>query len=549
MRALLSIFFQVWGQHKWPLFLGTFMSVTALAAGIALLGVSGWFISASALAGLVGAGFTFDVFRPSAGVRLFAFGRAAARYGERLATHDATLRGLARLRVELLRAILRQPFNALARLRGSERLNTLTIDVDALDGLALRLVIPALAAIVILFASFLILGWLVGFAIATWLALGFIAGAVLAFSLALKTTGRASRIRQRSMQALRMRFIDMMRGQAELAAAGRLEELQQGVLSAQDRLQEAQARLDMADRVSGFSLSAVTTLVAGGALLLGTLMARAGTFDAAHAALGFFAALALFEAAMPLARGAAELGGMLDAARCIIRQMNSAEVAKPKKIAPADKNASTVLTVEGLSHVHGARVLFSNIGFSVARGETLALTGASGAGKTTLLHLLRGLEPAQTGEINLFDTPVIDWPDDELAWAAGYLPQRSALVAGTIRDNLLITDPSAEDAALLEALHIAALDQVIHEKGGLDFRLGESGRGLSGGELRRLALARTILRKPALLLLDEPTEGLDSQTAKKVLECLRSYLPHSAIIIAAHKREERDWAARQIVLS
>ena len=160
MRALANIFLRVWRGELRSLALGVLLSVVTLAAGIALLGLSGWFITAAGMAGLAGAGFVFDVFRPSAGVRALAFGRAAARYGERLTTHDATLRGLAKLRVALLAAMLRRPVAELSRLRGSERLNHLTIDVDILDGLALRLVIPAVSALLIFVAAWLVLAWL-----------------------------------------------------------------------------------------------------------------------------------------------------------------------------------------------------------------------------------------------------------------------------------------------------------------------------------------------------------------------------------------------------
>ena len=118
MKALYKIFFRVWKGLALPLLVGTLLSVIVLSAGVALLGLSGWFITAAGAAGLAGAGFVFDTFRPSAGVRLFAFGRAAARYGERLTTHDATLRGLASVRVKVLGAMLRQPLSEIVAAAG-----------------------------------------------------------------------------------------------------------------------------------------------------------------------------------------------------------------------------------------------------------------------------------------------------------------------------------------------------------------------------------------------------------------------------------------------
>ena len=323
MRALANIFLRVWRGQWRALALGILLSVVTLAAGIALLGLSGWFITAAGMAGLAGAGFVFDVFAPSAGVRALAFGRAAARYGERLTTHDATLRGLAKLRVELLAAMLRQPVAALSRLRGSERLNHLTIDVDVLDGLALRLAIPAVAALLIFVAAYLLLAWLTTPLIAAFEIGSFVVGVAIAMLLTLRRTRRSSRLGQRAMQALRMRFIDMMRGQSELVVSGRLADWRQSVMDAHVRLQRAQDEIDAADHQSVFVIAAFTTLAAAGALLLGAQATLGGRLDAASAAIGFFAALALFEVAAPLARGIGELGRMIDAARRIDSQLET----------------------------------------------------------------------------------------------------------------------------------------------------------------------------------------------------------------------------------
>ena len=549
MRALAHIFVRVWRGQAGALLLGILLSVVTLAAGIALLGLSGWFITAAGMAGLAGAGASlmFDVFRPSAGVRALAFGRAAARYGERLTTHDATLRGLAKLRVALLGAMLRRPVAELSRLRGSERLNHLTIDVDVLDGLALRLVMPAVAALIIFGAAYLLLAWLTTPLIAAFEIGSFVVGAALAMLLALRRTRRSSRLGQRAMQALRMRFIDMMRGQSELVVTGRLEDWRRSVMAAHVRLQRADNDIDGADRRSVFIIAAFTTLAAAGALLLGAQAALGGRLDAASAAIGFFAALALFEVAAPLARGISELGRMVDAARRIDRQLEAPpETTVVPGAAPVPD--APPLAFDDVAYAVGGRTLFAGLSFSVAEGDSVALSGASGAGKTTLLNLARGLLSPSYGRVLVEGRPVQSWSETELARIIGYLPQRTALVSGTIVDNLKLGSPDATDDMLWQALHMAALDAVVADKGGLGFRLGEGGRGLSGGERRRLALARMVLRKPRILLLDEPTEGLPREAAETVLARLRAAFPSAAIVIAAHRPEERAWAGRSISL-
>lgn len=550
MKALWRVFRRVWRRRFGALAIGILLSVAVLGAGLALLGLSGWFITAAGMAGLAGAGLTFDVFRPSAGVRFLALGRAAARYGERLATHDATLKGLAELRVALLSAMLQKPVVLLARLRGSERLNHLTIDVDALDGLALRLVMPAIAATLVLAAALALIGWLVLPSVALWEIGSYVCGLGAALVIAARFSRQPSRFAQRAMQALRMRFIDMMRGQTELAVAGRLEDHRQSILDAHRRLQRAQARIDAVERVSALVLGLAGTIAAGGGLLIGGLAAADGKIDPASAALGFFAALALVETAAPLARGIAEVGKMTDAARRIEAQFDDPAGPAPGNPMPASPLPADhpLLRVSDLAYRQRSRVLFEGIAFSVGAGETLALVGPSGSGKTTLLNVVRGLMVPAQGSVTIEGRPLDACGEAERAACIGYLPQRTTLVSGTIADNLRIADPEASDDMLWHSLKIACLDRVVDERGGLDCQLGEAGLGLSGGERRRLALARMLLRRPRIILLDEPTEGLEEETARILLERLRQGFPEAAILVAAHRDEERAWANGEIAI-
>ncbi|MCO6177029.1 thiol reductant ABC exporter subunit CydC [Ciceribacter sp. RN22] len=548
MTALFRVFRRIWRRRLGALAVGILLSVAVLGAGLALLGLSGWFITAAGIAGLAGAGLTFDVFRPSAGVRFLALGRAVARYGERLATHGATLKGLADLRVALLEAMLRKPAVLLSRLRGSERLNHLTIDVDALDGVALRLVMPAVAAAIVLAATFFLIDWLVLPSVAVLEVGSYLVGLAAALIVAARASRKPSRFAQRSAQALRMRFIDMMRGRTELAVSGRLEDYRRSVLDAHHRMQHAQSRIDLVERISALLLGLAGSVAAGGALLVGGLAASHGHIDPASAALGFFAALALVETAAPLARGIAELGKMTDAARRIEVQLADEPEPSPQKTALSlvASGGAAMLLGRGLVYRRGNRVLFEGLDVSVGRGETLALVGESGSGKTTLLNIIRGLVEPTEGIVCLEGLAIADLSEVERAARIGYLPQRATLVSGTIADNLRLAAPAAGDDMLWESLRIAGLDEVVIAKGGLQYSLGEGGQGLSGGERRRLALARMLLRRPSIILLDEPTEGLDVETACDMLARLRSAFPRAAIVVAAHRTEERAWAGRAL---
>ncbi|GAB4347641.1 MAG: amino acid ABC transporter ATP-binding/permease protein [Oricola sp.] len=548
MKSLIGIMRRIWPQEWWSLLRGTMLAAVVLIAGIALLGLSGWFITAAGIAGLAGIGIGFDMFRPSAGVRFLALGRTAARYGERILTHDATLRSLARLRVQLLSGLAKQPFTRLPALRASEQLNRITRDVDALDGIALRLFIPMAAAAATLGLTALAAWYLVAPELVAWLLASYVPGAILALGLVAWRSRRPSRTGQIALNAFRMRFVDLLRARTELAVFGKLGEQAEHVMSAHARMRKSVTENDRVERAGGLVLSVAETTAAAGALLTGALLARTGTIDPAHAALGFFATLALAETLMPLRRGVAELGRMTDAAGRVGRLLDRAgdatttggsRPAVPDPAAPA-------LAMHDVHFAHEGADAPVTEGFDLElrRGEIVALAGPSGSGKTTILQLAAGMLAPLGGTVTIFGTETGRWDEPALRETVSFLPQRSALLSGTIRETLALARPGLDDREAWAVLAAVALAPVIEERGGLDSRLGESGAGLSGGESRRLALARVLLRRPALLLLDEPTEGLDRETARLVLAGLRSYLPGAAILLASHRRAEREFADR-----
>ncbi|WP_116133872.1 amino acid ABC transporter ATP-binding/permease protein [Tropicimonas sp. IMCC34043] len=548
MRPLAVIAGLVVRGERWALARGIALSVAVLVAGVALLGLSGWFIVAAGAAGLAGAGVAFDVFRPSAAVRFLALGRTAARYGERLLTHDATLKALALLRVRLLQGMAAAPFATMSRFRAGQMLNRITADVDGLDGIVLRLLIPGLAGVAV-FAGAL---WLLSVLVAPWLAVWSVLSLALGSGAALiwssRRSHRPSRMASAAAQAFRTRLIDHLRGRAILAMDGALIRSQAAVLDADARGRAEALELARIDRASGAMLTAAATVAAAGALVIGAELVRRGAIVPALAGLGFFATLALAETLAPLRRGMAELGAMRDSARRVIRWLAPAAATSPGDMVVPPGEGITFQAVAAC--FPGAPEPFlRDVSFSVAPGEILALEGRSGAGKSTLLNIAAGLIPAAGGRVLIAGLPIDDWAEAALRSHLGYLPQRSALIGGSIAENLRLAVPEADDAALSQVLDRVALGGVVEAMGGLGARLGEGGRGLSGGEARRLALARVLLRAPAVLLLDEPTEGLDRDTALRVLSGIRAACPRAAILLAAHRGVERDWVERRLTVT
>ncbi|TNF19470.1 MAG: ATP-binding cassette domain-containing protein, partial [Rhodobacteraceae bacterium] len=379
MRPVLRIIRLLLAADPWAMARGAALSVVVLLMGAALLGLSGWFITATGLAGLAGIGMAFDVFRPSAGVRFLALGRTAARYGERLLTHDATLRALAALRVLLLRGHARLDGRGLMRLRGETALTRIVADVDALDGLILRLVLPVLAALVTHALVFAALGFLVGWSVAGVVLAGYLPAAAAILLVLARRTLRPSAESEQAGQALRRGVIDMIRDREALILAGQLPRQEDRLRRIDARAREAAQSLDRAERDAGALLSVLVALVAMVALLTGAWLLDTGRTGPALATIGIFVALALAETLLPLRRGVADLGRIHGAA-CRV----APHLPRPAPAVPAVAAQDAPLL--RLARAEGAMTL--------GPGEALAITGPSGAGKSTLLMQIAGLEAA-----------------------------------------------------------------------------------------------------------------------------------------------------------
>lgn len=531
-----------WRAHRGRILQGAALSAAVAAIGAALLGAAGWLIGAAALGASLIGGLSAAAWT----IRALAMLRTPARYGERLTTHDATFRFLAALRGALFRRIAAEPWARVARLRRGVALGRLTADVDALDGLYLRLLLPFATG----FATVLGVGlagvWLagpvVGLAVATPLA---VLGLAAPFWAARAGRDDARR-HAAALEALRVRAIDLAAAQPDLAAAGRLEDQRLSALEAGARAGAAAARLRRVERWAGSS--AALAGQAGAAAALATVAAQAealGPVAAPVAALLALSALALTEIVGPLRRAARDYGrGMLGMRRLDPRltRRDTPPAAPPRlsRAAPALQFRDLTVRPPGKSLALGP------VDLSVMTGEVVALAGRSGSGKSSLLAAAAGLLPAASGQAAMFGAPIEDWPEPALRETVAYLPQRAELIGRDVGDALRLADPAAADDDLWAALEAVAMAEAVSLRGGLTARLGEGGAGFSGGESRRLALARLLLRRPAVALLDEPTEGLDAETAERVLDRVLEELSAAAVLIAAHRTRERRRAHREI---
>lgn len=559
MNAVWQIAKKLWVDQPLNWSRGLALSILVLVAGVALLGLSGWFITSAGVAGLIGAGLMFDFFRPSAGVRFLALGRTITRYGERLLTHDATLKSLASLRVRLLKSVLRFPYQRTLDFRSAQLLNRLTADVDTLDTMTLRLLLPLTAASITLVVVTPVIAWLTDWRIAVSTLAIVVLGVAITLISGARSALLAARNAEAAFQQVRQKTVDLVRSRTELIVYGQMPAQQASLQAADEKSRAALQHLDQIERRSGFALQATITIAATTIFILGAELVARGSISMPQAALALFATIALTESLLPLRRGFLELGRITDAAARICQLSTETSIAKSSEgmnsslvTVNRDRLSPTSYPIELVDVTYRAHdghpAVLNRFSLAVPAGKKVALVGPSGCGKSTVLLLAAGLQRVESGRVMIEGRSITNMAEQQLRQSVAMLPQRSSLMSGSIRDVLCLGSPDMSDDQAWEVLEAVALDRVLKSRGGLGFRLDESGAGLSGGEQRRLALARALLRRSPLLLLDEPTEGLDQLTAERVLRGIDRYQPDATILIAAHRSAEVQWADLRIRL-
>jgi ATP-binding cassette subfamily C protein CydC len=532
MRVL-APYLALYKRHKWLLSLGVILAIVTLLASIGLITLSGWFLSASAAVGFAGA-YTFNYMLPAAGVRGAAIVRTAGRYFERLVSHDATFRVLQHLRVFTFSKLMPLSPAGLARFRQGDLLNRVVADVDTLDHLYLRVISPLVSALVVIAVVTFGLSFL---DITLALTLG---GIMLLTLLALPPLFyRAGKPTGESLTQLRgeyrQQLTSWLHGQAELSIFGASTRYREQMEQTELSWHEAQRRQSELTALS----QALMLLMGSAAVIVMLWMAAGGVGDNSQPgpliALFVFCALAAFEALAPVTAAFQHLGQvMASAARITELTEQKPEVGFPQAASEAPKQVSLTLNNVSFSYPQQTQPALANIHLQVNAGEHIAILGRTGCGKSTLLQLLTRAWDPQHGELLLNQQPIAALDEMTLRRSMSVVPQRVHLFSATLRDNLLLAAPDATDDELATVLTRTGLEKLL-EDSGLNSWLGEGGRQLSGGELRRLAIARALLHDAPLMLLDEPTEGLDATTESQILDLLADVMREKTVLMVTHR--------------
>jgi ATP-binding cassette subfamily C protein CydC len=334
-------------------------------------------------------------------------------------------------------------------------------------------------------------------------------------------------------------MVDYLDGQAELQMFAAAPEALTGLQQAEQALIRAQARMA---RVSGLAAFSVQ-LLSGWTLTLMLWLAGHGVGGSAPdpiTALMVFATLASFEALLPLAGAFQHLSTSLTSARRLNEILQEAKAPEwGAQQAPAAQGAVQISDLHFTYPGQDAPVL-QGCTLQLHAGEKLALLGQTGCGKSTLMGLLTREWTALSGEILLDGKPLTDYSEEALRASCSVVSQRVHLFADTLRGNLTLAAPGASDERLIEVLTQVGLGTLLRDEGeqaeqGLDAWLGDGGRPLSGGERRRIGIARALLHDAPLWLLDEPTEGLDTQTEREIMDLLLTLGADRTLLLISHR--------------
>jgi ATP-binding cassette subfamily C protein CydC len=510
------------------------LTTVTLLASIGLLTLSGWFLAGTAVAGLTGK-YTFNYMLPAAGVRGAAIFRTVGRYGERLASHDATFRVLAHLRVFTFQKILPLSPGGIARFQQGELLNRVVADVETLDHLYLRVISPILASLAVIVVLTFGLGFLderLAYTLGG-IMLGLLLTLPFAFYHAGKSHGSNITVLRGQYRALLTRALQ---GQAELTVFGALKRFRQNLSDVESswlKSQQKQASLTgFSQAIMIFATGMTVTLV----LWLSAASVGENNQPGPLIALFTFCALAAFESLGPVTVAFQHMGQVISSATRVSQLMHQkAEVTFPAQGASYADNLSLEIKNINFTYPNQPLPVLRQVSLSLQAGDHIALLGKTGCGKSTLLQLLTRAWDVDSGEILFNQQAISSYDEATLRTMMSIVPQRIHVFSHTLRENLLLAKPDAPDEELATVLKLVGLGNLLDNDEKLNCWLGEGGRQLSGGEQRRLGIARALLHDAPFMLLDEPTEGLDADTEQQILSLLRQSCQHKTLIMITHR--------------
>ncbi|TDD60651.1 thiol reductant ABC exporter subunit CydC [Kribbella antibiotica] len=528
--------------EAWRLLAAAALGSLALSCSIGLMATSGWLISRAAQQPPV-----LYLTVAIVAVRAFGIGRGVIRYAERLVGHDAAFRVLARTRVQAWLDLDRAAPAGLGKLRSGDVLASLVGDVEAVQDLLVRAVLPIAIALITGTATVVMLGALLPAAGLVLLA-GLLVAGLAAPAGSLLVAGRAERRLAPAKAALTDPVHELLTGSADLIAYGAAPAALARI-AGRDRMLTSLSRKSAAGAGLGVAIGgAALAFTVVGELLVGIQAVREGQLSGVLLAVLALTPLAAFELTTTLPAAAQHLVRGLRA----VDRLRALEDLPHPSVAWGNKAVSGhTLTILGADArwPGSAHPTLRDVTLRLAPGRRIAVVGASGAGKSTLVAALAGFLATERGSVTYGGVPLGELDEDSFRRQVVVCAQDDHLFDTTIRNNLLVGKPDATTGELMNALRQARLEAwVSRQPSGLDTTVGERAVQLSGGERQRLALARALLADPAILLLDEPTAHLDEPTAAELTRDILTATRGRATLLVTHRLDGLEDLDEVIVL-
>jgi len=532
--------------HAGRLAFAALLGTLAIVASIALMATSGYLISRAAERPPI-----LELGVAIVGVRFFGVSRGVFRYLERVFSHDAALRALATLRVQLFKRLEPLVPAGLAGVRTGDLLTRFVADVDALQALYLRALGPLAIGLVSGAAAIAIAGVALpaaGAVLAVMLLLGGIAVPFAGHML----TSAALRREAPARAALTAQLLDAVSAAPELVAFGAASAAADRIASAESALARDRRRTALTAAATDAAITTLTTLAAVAVIIVAAPAIRAGALGGVELAMLALLTLAAFEAVRPFPGAAEQLSVARSASRRVL-ELTDREPPVRDPEAPCKPPLHGDIAVRGVAYRYApdAPLALDGLDLDIPAGAIVALVGPSGSGKSTLASLLVRFRDPDEGSILLDGQDLRDYAQSDVRGAVGLAGQEAHLFPTSIRENLRIARPGATDAELGEALRRArCLEWVESLPQGLDTHVGEDGGRVSGGQRQRLALARAFLAEVKLLVLDEPDAHLDEETADEVIADLLASARSAGlgVLLITHRLVARESVDRIAVM-
>lgn len=530
----MSIFIRlmhIMGSSWLMMVLAGILGCLTIGSNIGLMAASAYLISSAALHPSI-----TELSVAIVGVRFFGIARAVFRYLERYVSHDATFRLLGTIRVWFYTKLEILAPARLLEWRSGELFSAIVGDVETLKEFYLRVLAPPFIGILVVSGTCLFLAKFNLLFVYVLLAGAVLLGILLPVVVYIvqKSIGDELVIARTRMKA---QLVDSITGIVELAAFGQTHRQAQRIAELDKRLTGLQGRVanmtGIVDAVGLLIVNVTVWLV----LWLAIPLVHSGQLEGIYLAVVALTVQSSFEAVLPLPLAVHYWVESMAAARRLLAIVDRSPAVfdKAEGVLPS---ADATIKVEKLSfryNEQGTEVLH-DISFTLASGKSLAIVGPSGAGKSTLLYLLLRFWDYDQGTIWLGGQELKSYQSQKLRNMFSVVSQQSHMFNASIRDNILLARPDASEAEFQQVLESAELsDWVRSLPQGYDTMVGQNGHALSGGQRQRIAIARALLRNAPILILDEPTVGLDALTEEAIMRTIEKLMTGRTMILITHR--------------